>query len=308
MVGYFPEGVSTDRRASAAESLTLVLQFGGASRSGYLSEAEFQQGIAELKETGIFERGVFKARKPDGGTRNQDAYEAVSEHMNGRELRYPESRYDKPVYAAGGRGRVRRHAPGVSRKHPAPSPKVHSRVSELSLTRRRSCRCRRTRSSSCSKDAAAPAREAGKRGPRSTAERRAAGARRAREPDPPDPTAEALSVHIQISRRRAASASARPAGRTAFRTRGRRPTRRARSPWSCLSRRAAASTPCAALRRAPGPGARPAGRGRQPSGQRRQHGHRHGRTRAGGRLDAAVRQRLPGHRIRASTATCATTR
>jgi len=98
MVGYFPEGVYYGPQSIAGESLTLVLQFGGASRSGYLSEAEFQRGIAELKKTGSFERGVYKTAKPDGGTRNQDAYEAVWEHLRGRELRYPPSRYDKPVF------------------------------------------------------------------------------------------------------------------------------------------------------------------------------------------------------------------
>ncbi|WP_286530535.1 hypothetical protein [Variovorax sp. J31P179] len=119
MIGYFPEGVFYGPQSIAGESLTLVLQFGGASRSGYLSEAAFQRGISELKETGRFEAGVYKVDKPEGGTRNQDAYEAVWEHVNGRALRYPESRYDKPVF-------IRPSAaawvpdeatPGLARKH-----------------------------------------------------------------------------------------------------------------------------------------------------------------------------------------------
>ncbi|WP_295550258.1 hypothetical protein [uncultured Pseudacidovorax sp.] len=89
-IGYFPEGVFYGPQTIAGESLTLVLQFGGASRSGYLSEAAFQQGIAELKGKGRFEGGIYKVDKPEGGTRNQDAYEAVWEHVHGRRLRYPE--------------------------------------------------------------------------------------------------------------------------------------------------------------------------------------------------------------------------
>jgi hypothetical protein len=119
MIGYFPEGVFYGPQSIAGESLTLVLQFGGASRSGYVSEAAFQRGIAELKKSGRFEAGVYKVDKPEGGTRNQDAYEAVWEHINGRELRYPESRYDKPIFirpaAAQWLGDAQR--PGVARKH-----------------------------------------------------------------------------------------------------------------------------------------------------------------------------------------------
>lgn len=135
MVGYFPEGVFYGPQSIPGESVTLVLQFGGASRSGYLSEAEFQRGIAELKETGSFERGVYKVAKPEGGTRNQDAYEAVWEHMNGRELRYPESRYDKPVFM---RPDAAAWVPddaarGVARKHLGTFSEAHTRLSQLAL-------------------------------------------------------------------------------------------------------------------------------------------------------------------------------
>ncbi|VTU25755.1 hypothetical protein H4CHR_01657 [Variovorax sp. PBS-H4] len=135
MVGYFPEGVFYGPQSIPGESITLVLQFGGASRSGYLSEAEFQRGIAELKETGTFERGVYKVAKPEGGTRNQDAYEAVWEHMNQRELRYPESRYDKPVFM---RPDAAAWIPdptarGVARKHLGTYSEAHTRLSQLAL-------------------------------------------------------------------------------------------------------------------------------------------------------------------------------
>lgn len=119
MVGYFPEGVYYGPQSIAGESLTLVLQFGGASRSGYLSEAQFQRGIAELKKTGSFERGVYRVAKPGGGTRNQDAYEAVWEHLSGRELRYPPSRYDKPVFMNPAAAEWERDGlpQGLARKH-----------------------------------------------------------------------------------------------------------------------------------------------------------------------------------------------
>ena len=60
VVGYFPEGIyygpqsqNPDEVATAA-----VLQFAGASGSGYLSNAEVRAGMEELKKHGEFKNGV----------------------------------------------------------------------------------------------------------------------------------------------------------------------------------------------------------------------------------------------------------
>jgi hypothetical protein len=98
MVGYFPEGVYYGPQENAGESKTLVLQFGGASGSGYISEERFQQGVEELKAFGTFEKGVFHRPKEDGGRKNQDAYEAVWEYIHGRKLEYPKSEHGQPVF------------------------------------------------------------------------------------------------------------------------------------------------------------------------------------------------------------------
>ena len=57
--------------------------------------------------------------KPAGGTINQDAYEAVWEHLNGREMKYPENRYEKPVFMrpSASQWRPDAVAPGASRKN-----------------------------------------------------------------------------------------------------------------------------------------------------------------------------------------------
>ena len=98
MVGYFPEGVYYGPQSVEGESTTLVLQFGGASGSGYISEARFQQGVEELKQFGTFDNGVFRRAKDDGGRKSQDAYEAVWEHIHGRKLEYPKSDVEEPVF------------------------------------------------------------------------------------------------------------------------------------------------------------------------------------------------------------------
>lgn len=97
-VGYFPEGVYYGPQRLEGESYTLVLQFGGASGSGYMADSIFQQAMAELKQHGTFEDGIYRVPKPEGGSKNRDAYQAIWEHVHGRRLIYPKPRYDKPLF------------------------------------------------------------------------------------------------------------------------------------------------------------------------------------------------------------------
>jgi len=100
VVGYFPEGVyygpqsqNPDEVATAA-----VLQFGGASGGGYLSNAEVRAGMEELKQHGEFKDGVYRRRIPFHGKKNADGYQAIWEHMHQRPMVYPALRYNKPVF------------------------------------------------------------------------------------------------------------------------------------------------------------------------------------------------------------------
>ena len=97
-IGYFPEGVYYGPQTLEGESYTLVLQFGGPSLSGYMSETTFQAAMEQMKAHGTFGNGIYTEPKPGGGKKNRDAYEAVWEYVNGRKLRYPKARYDKPVF------------------------------------------------------------------------------------------------------------------------------------------------------------------------------------------------------------------
>jgi len=97
MVGFFPEGASYGPQTSEATAMTIVLQFGGASGSGYLSRKEVKQGMDELKQFGSFEGGVYRRNEGVPGKRNIDGYEAIWSHVNGRELEYPTPRYPGPV-------------------------------------------------------------------------------------------------------------------------------------------------------------------------------------------------------------------
>jgi mannose-6-phosphate isomerase-like protein (cupin superfamily) len=98
-IAYFPEGTPYGPEQSNTERLSLTLQFGGASRSGFISSARVQKAMDEMKAFGTFEKGIFK-RAGDlspGEKRNQDAYEAVWEHVNKRKLVYPKPRYGEAI-------------------------------------------------------------------------------------------------------------------------------------------------------------------------------------------------------------------
>jgi hypothetical protein len=103
MVGYFPEAVHYGPQSQDPDIAckTIVLQFGGASGSGYLQPREVKAGMEELREFGEFKDGVFHRR--DGapgilrGKSNMDAYQAIWEHVHGRAMVYPKGRYDAPI-------------------------------------------------------------------------------------------------------------------------------------------------------------------------------------------------------------------
>jgi hypothetical protein len=97
MVGYFPEGVYYGPQSSANNTLAAVLQFGGMSGGGYLSAQEVNAGMEELKQVGEFQKGVFRRREGVPGRKNQDAFEAIWEFVNGRPIIYPLSSYAGPA-------------------------------------------------------------------------------------------------------------------------------------------------------------------------------------------------------------------
>ena len=96
-VGYFPEGTSYGPQQDSEENLTLVLQFGAASGSGYASRAQVKRAQDELIKIGEFKDGVFRRREGEG-RKNQDGFEAVWEQIMGRKLVYPAPRFDDPIF------------------------------------------------------------------------------------------------------------------------------------------------------------------------------------------------------------------
>ncbi|HEY7296748.1 MAG TPA: hypothetical protein VH684_02330 [Xanthobacteraceae bacterium] len=99
MLGYYPEGVHYGPQVNKTEILCAVLQFGGASGSGYLPPREVKAGMEKLKTFGVFRDGVFYRREGVSGRRNLDAYQAIWEYVHEREMVYPKGRYNAPIFA-----------------------------------------------------------------------------------------------------------------------------------------------------------------------------------------------------------------
>jgi hypothetical protein len=114
-MGYFPEGAFYGPQSAEGPALVLVLQFGGPSGSGYMSEDELQASVRDLSRVGEFRGGVYYRQEGPGRAR-QDAYEAAWEHRNGRALSYPEPLYPAPVLVRQDAVAWQDSAPGVAER------------------------------------------------------------------------------------------------------------------------------------------------------------------------------------------------
>jgi hypothetical protein len=116
-VGYFPEGAYYGPQTQKEQLMLLTLQWGGASGNGYMSKRQRAGAYAELTKKGAFEKGIFTYTDDEGRRHNQDSYEAMWENANGREIQYPEARYDCLVMNPENFGwRPSPKAPGVATK------------------------------------------------------------------------------------------------------------------------------------------------------------------------------------------------
>jgi hypothetical protein len=94
-VGYFPESAYYGPQDINPDLTMLILQFGGPSGQGYASIAQRKKGLEDLKaRDGELKNGIWSWVDEEGVHRNQDAFEAVWEQMNGKRIDYPSARYE----------------------------------------------------------------------------------------------------------------------------------------------------------------------------------------------------------------------
>ena len=92
-VVYFPESVHYGPQLRHEGLSMLTLQYGGASGSGYMSQARRKKGFDDLAARGPFEKGAYTWLDRDGRRHRQDAFEVIWECMMARKIAYPAPRY-----------------------------------------------------------------------------------------------------------------------------------------------------------------------------------------------------------------------
>ena len=117
-IGYFPESSYYGPQLRKPNVRMLTLQFGGPSGNGLLSVQQRRKGLEALLERGgTLEGGMYVTVDEDGNRHNQDAFEALWEHLSGEKIVYPRSRYDSIILIdPGGFGWVDDEHEGVTRK------------------------------------------------------------------------------------------------------------------------------------------------------------------------------------------------
>lgn len=93
-IGYFPEGTAYGPQTSREDTVQLVMQIGGPSGNGYLSEAERVAAVEALAAQGEFRGGhYYRAGSEDG----VDGFQAAWEQAQGRPMVYPAQRLQRPL-------------------------------------------------------------------------------------------------------------------------------------------------------------------------------------------------------------------
>jgi hypothetical protein len=94
---YFPEGAFYGPQETPHVSDVLLLQYGGASGQGYMSQKQLWAARDELSKTGEFTGGVYSWTEENGKQHNQDAVEACYVHTFGKPVEYVKPRIPAPV-------------------------------------------------------------------------------------------------------------------------------------------------------------------------------------------------------------------
>ena len=116
-VGYFPESVSYGPQDRPEGLEMMVIQFGGASGSGFLSTPRREAANKALESRGTFKDGIYTWYDKDGRKHNMDGSAACFEEATGRKIVFNKPRYDDVIlmhpdaieWIDGG-------SPGISRK------------------------------------------------------------------------------------------------------------------------------------------------------------------------------------------------
>jgi len=102
MLGYFTEGTYYTQK-SVGQSTTLLLQSGGASGAGYMSDTQLRTAVDNLKSKGEFNNGIFTWHDSKGKKHNKDGYEAAWELVRAQKINYSQPLFEQPILWRGNR-------------------------------------------------------------------------------------------------------------------------------------------------------------------------------------------------------------
>jgi hypothetical protein len=92
-LGYFTEGSFYGPQSSDEANVVAVVQFGGPSGNGYLTQSELREARARMKEVGHFDKGVYYRNEGVPGKRAVDSFQASWEFAKERPMVYPKPQY-----------------------------------------------------------------------------------------------------------------------------------------------------------------------------------------------------------------------
>ena len=94
---YVPEGAWYGPQSGTPHT-RIALQFGGPAGSGFLDSKQHTAAFEDLKNFGVFEKGIFKRNPGVPGPASQDSYEAIWEHVRQRPIGYAQPQYANPIF------------------------------------------------------------------------------------------------------------------------------------------------------------------------------------------------------------------
>jgi len=97
ILGFFPEGAHYGPQTSDEPNVVALIQFGGPSGSGYMSQNQVYKAFDGLKEFGHVDKGVFYRNEGVPGKKAVDSFQATWELANGRPMVYPKAQYADPL-------------------------------------------------------------------------------------------------------------------------------------------------------------------------------------------------------------------
>lgn len=117
-VAYFPESVHYGPQDRPDGLEMMVIQFGGASGSGFLSTPDREAANKRLESKGTFKDGIFTWVDDKGQKHNMDGSAACFEEATGQKLVFHPARYDDVVMMdPEGHAWMETGTPGVQTKH-----------------------------------------------------------------------------------------------------------------------------------------------------------------------------------------------